>query len=132
MVDFDSDRKTKIKCANDECHNTKGMGNVQVKLKNGKAKLINNVLYVLGMNNNCINVGKLLEKYFSVIMKDNLLKLYDCNQKLIMQSELGRNMTFKVNVVIADTQCLSATSVEGESELWNKRLGHLNFRSLGY
>lgn len=28
-------------------------------------------------------------------MKDNLLKLYDCDQKLIMQSKLGINMTLK-------------------------------------
>lgn len=61
-------------------------------------------------------VGQLIEKGFSVTMNDNILKFYDCNQKLIMHSEMGRNMTFKVNVATTDTQCLSHISVEEESE----------------
>lgn len=65
-------------------------------------------------------------------MKDNLLKLYECNHKLIMKLEHGRNRTFKVNVKTANSECLSATSVVKESELWYKRFGHLNFRSLGH
>jgi hypothetical protein len=64
-------------------------------------------------------------------MKDNLLKLYDCNQKLIMESEHGRNITFKVNVKTTDSECLSAISVVKESEWCHKRFGHLNFKSLG-
>jgi hypothetical protein len=60
-------------------------------------------------------------------MKDNLLKLYDRNQKLIVESEQGRNMTFKVNVRTADSECLSVTSVEKDSQLWHRRFGHLNF-----
>ena len=84
------------------------------------------------MNRNLMSVGQLIEKGFSLTMKDNLLNLYDCNQKLVMHFELGRNMTFKVNVAITDTQCLSARSAEGESELWHKRLGHMNYKCLGH
>lgn len=84
------------------------------------------------MNSNLISVGQLLEKGFLVTTMDNLLKLYDHNKKLIMQSKHGRNRTFKVNVATPNTLCLSATSVEGESELWPKRLGHMNFISLGH
>lgn len=76
-----------------------------------------------------MSVGHLIEKGFSVTMKDNVLKLYDSDQKLIMQSEMGRNRTFKVNVEITDTKCLSAEGAEGDNELWHKRLGHINFRN---
>lgn len=31
-----------------------------------------------------------------------------------------------------ETKCLSAEGAEGDSELWHKRLGHLNFRNLGH
>lgn len=79
-----------------------------------------------------MSVGQLIEKGISVTMKDNLLKLYKCNQKLTMQSELERNITFKVNVATKDTQCLSARSVEWENELWHKRLRHMNYRILGH
>ena len=69
------------------------------------------------MKSNLMSVGQLIEKGFSVTMKDNLLKLYVCNQKLIMESEQGWNRTFKVNVRTADSECLSVTSVVKESEL---------------
>ena len=130
LVDFDSEKRTKIRCADDKYLNAEGMGNVRVTLNNGKTALIQNVWYVPGIRSNLMSVGQLIEKGFSVTMKDNLLKLYDCNQKLIMESEQGRNRTFKVNVRTADSECLSATSAEKESELWHRRFGHLNFRSL--
>jgi hypothetical protein len=47
---------------------------------------------------NLLSVGQLIEKGFSVIMENNLLTLYDSNQKIIMKSEKGSNRTFKVNV----------------------------------
>jgi hypothetical protein len=47
-----------------------------------------------------------------------------------MQSEQGSNRTFKVNVETAETECLSAEGSEGDSKLWHKRMGHLNYRSL--
>src|SRR4051812_29829532 len=83
------------------------------------------------MESNLMNVGQLLEKGFSLTMKDNLLRLYDCNQKFIMQYELGINRIFKLNVETTNTQCLCATSVERESKLWHKRLGHWNCISFG-
>ena len=79
--------------------------------------MIHNVWYVPDMKSNLMSVGQLVEKVFSITMKDNLRKLYDCNQKLIMESEQGRNKTFKMNVRTTDSECLSATSVIKESEL---------------
>ena len=64
-------------------------------------------------------------------MKDNLLKLYDSDQNLIMQSEQESNKTFMVNVETIETKCLSEQGTEGDSELWHKRLGHLKFRTYG-
>ncbi|XP_050914732.1 uncharacterized protein LOC127129622 [Lathyrus oleraceus] len=108
------------------------MGNVKVKVKNGKTALIKDVWYVPGMKINLMNVGHLIKKGFSVIMKDNLLKLYDSDQKLIMQTEQGSNRIFKVNVEATETKCLSVEGVKGDCELWHKRSGHPNFRSLRY
>ncbi|XP_050889598.1 uncharacterized protein LOC127094869 [Lathyrus oleraceus] len=98
LVDFVYGKRTKISCVNDEYLNAKGVLNVIVKLNNGKIVLIKDVWYVPGMNRNLISVGQLIEKGFSVTMKDNRFKLYNCNQKMIMKFELGRNKTFEVNV----------------------------------
>ncbi|XP_050892050.1 uncharacterized protein LOC127097589 [Lathyrus oleraceus] len=98
---------TKFRCADDKYLNTEGMGNVKVRVKNGKTVLIKDVWYVPGMKSNMMN-------------------------KLIMNSEQGSNKTFKVKVEIVGTKCLSTEGAEGYSELWHKRLGHLNFKSLGH
>lgn len=132
MIDFDSRRRKKIRYVDDKYLNAEAMGNVKVKVKNGKTVLIKDVWYVPGIKSNLMSVGQLIEKGFSVVMKDNFLKLYDSNQKLIMQSEQGSNRTYKVNVETAKTECLSAEGAKGDSKLWHKRLGHLNYRSLGH
>lgn len=85
--------------------NIEGVGNTRVKLNNGKTVLFKDVWYVPDMNSNLISAGQLIEKRFSVSMKDTLLQLYGCNQNLIMQSKLERNMILKVNVATKDTQC---------------------------
>ncbi|XP_058742135.1 uncharacterized protein LOC131614585 [Vicia villosa] len=103
MIDFDSKRSTKIGCADDKYLNAEGMGNGKVKVKNRKTVLIKDVWYVPGIKSNLVSVGQLIEKGFSVVMKDNLLKLYDPNQKMIMQLEQESNRTFKVNVNTAET-----------------------------
>lgn len=88
--------------------NAEGMRNVKVRVKNGKTVLIKDVWYVPIMKRNLMSVGQLIEKGFSVTMKDKLLRLYDSDQKLIMQSEQGINRTLKVNVETTGTKCLCA------------------------
>ena len=48
LKDFDSRRRKKIRCVNDKYLNAEGMGNVKVKVKNGKNVLIKDVWYVPG------------------------------------------------------------------------------------
>lgn len=43
MINFDSRKRKKIKCVDDKYLNAGGMGNVKVKVKNGKTILIKDV-----------------------------------------------------------------------------------------
>lgn len=106
LIDFDSGRKTKIRYADDEYLNAEGVRNVKVKLKNGNTVLIKDVQYVPGMESSLMRVGQLHENEFSITMKDDFLKLYDCNHKLIRQSKIGSNMTFKGNDETTNTQLM--------------------------
>lgn len=63
------------------------MGNAKVRVKNDKTIMIKDVWYIPDMKINMMSVGQINEKGFSVNMKDNFFKLYDSDQKLIMQSE---------------------------------------------
>lgn len=87
LVYFDSRKRTKIRCVDDKYLNAEGMGNVKVKVKNGKTVLVKDVWYVPGMKSNLVSVCQLIEKGFSVTIKNNILKLYDSNQNLIMESK---------------------------------------------
>ena len=48
-----------------------------------------------------------------------------------MQSILGKNRTFKVDIKATETHCLSAVS-DSDGALWHRRYGHLNYRSLSH
>lgn len=50
--------------------------------------MIKDVLYVLGMQCNLLSVRQLVEKGFSVVMKDGALKLFDTQNNLVLQSDI--------------------------------------------
>lgn len=70
-----------------------------------------------------MSVGQLLEKGFLVTMEDEIMSL--------LQSNIEKNRTFKVNVKSTDVDCLNVVHSDDESWLWHRRYVHLNFRSLG-
>jgi hypothetical protein len=82
------------------------------------------------MKCNLMSVGQLIEKGYSVTMEDETLKLYNPLKKLILQSKLTKNRTFKTSIVNKEQICYKASVKDEESELWHKRYGHLNYRSL--
>lgn len=129
LINYDSSKESRIRCADDEYLVAEGMGDVLVKLKDGGTVLIENVWYVPGMKSNLMSVGQLLEKGYSVTMRDAVLQLFDNSDKLVLKSKLSRNRTFKCNVKDSGVKVLS-TVTESQSWLWHRRFGHLNFKSL--
>jgi len=63
-------------------------------------------------------------------MENDTLKLYNPEKKLILQSNLTKNRTFKTNIVIKEEIFYKALIKDEESELWHKRYVHMNYRSL--
>jgi len=66
------------------------MRKIAIEDKNGKIAIIEDVLYVIGMQCNLLSVGQLVQKGYSVIMIDNSLKLFDKNQRLVLKLILQR------------------------------------------
>ena len=104
------------------------MGKIVIQRKVGKASIIEEVLFVLGMKCNLMSVGQLIENGFSVVMKNNGLQLFDSRQMLILKSPLSRNRTFQTSIKLAQVECLSTRTDKGW--LWHLKFDHLNFRSL--
>ncbi|XP_050916077.1 uncharacterized protein LOC127131187 [Lathyrus oleraceus] len=70
LVDFDESKKSKVKLADNSLLQAKGTGNIVIQRSIGAKALIKDVLYIPGMKCNLLSVGQLIEKGFSMVMKD--------------------------------------------------------------
>lgn len=77
-----------------------------------------------------MSVGQLMEKGYSVTTENDTLKLYNPKKKLILQSNLTKNRTFKTSIVIKEEIFYKTSIKDEEYELWHKRYVHMNYRSL--
>ncbi|XP_019430617.1 PREDICTED: uncharacterized protein LOC109337963 [Lupinus angustifolius] len=117
LTNFDSSKKSKVKFADDSSLEVEGMGNVIIKRQNGSKAMITEVLYVPYMKCNLLSIGQLVDKGFSVLMKDDKLELFDTNKNLVIRSRLTRNRTFQVDIKAAEVQCLAMMEASNESWL---------------
>ena len=131
LINFDENRKSTVRFADNRSIQAEGVGDVLLKRKDGKDAMITDVLFVPKMDTNLISLGQLLEKGFTIGFSKGFLEIYDQNERLVMRAAMASNKTFQVSLTAMETQCLNATSLNEESWLWHQRLGHLNFRDLG-
>jgi len=130
LSNIDISRSNKIKLTDDNVIKAEGVGNVVIKKDEKETMVIEDVLYVPGMKCNLLSVGQLVQKGFSVSMKEEVLKVYDARKRLVLKSPLAKNRTFHTRLILPKNQCLKATTTEDMSWLWHRRYGHLNFSSL--
>ncbi|XP_019455424.1 PREDICTED: uncharacterized protein LOC109356505 [Lupinus angustifolius] len=130
LKDLDSTKRSRVKFADDSSLSAEGAGSVVIKRKNGSKAIVSNVLCVPKMKYNLLSIGQLIEKGFSVLMKNSQLELFDSDGKLILRTKASKNRTFQVSFNAAEVQCMSSVETRDESWIWHSRLGHLNFKSL--
>jgi len=94
LKEVDLGRNTKVKLADHRVLVAEGMKNIAIEGKNGKMTIIEEVLYVPGMQCNLLSVGQFVQKGYSVTMKDNTFKLFDKHQRLVLKTPLAKNRTF--------------------------------------
>jgi len=128
--EVDPGKDTKVKLADHRALVAEGMGKISIEGMNGKISIIEDVLYVLGMKCNLLSVGQLVQKGYSVTMKDNSLKLFHKNKRLVLKTPLAKNRTFQTNMKAVEFTCLSTIVKEYDNWLLHYMFGHLNFRSL--
>ena len=130
LIKFDGTKRSKIRLADNRSLQAEGEVNMVIRRNNGSSTIIKDVLYVPGMKCNLLSVGQLIEKGFSVTMKNEVLELFDANNKLVLISPLSKNRTFKTLISSTEVQCLQTVVENKKSWLRHLRFGHLNFRSL--
>nr|KYP35823.1 Retrovirus-related Pol polyprotein from transposon TNT 1-94 [Cajanus cajan] len=107
----------------------KGRGTIWYQQRNEKIGEIRDVYYVPDLKSNILSMGQLMEKGYSVLMKDRELQLKDKLGRLIAQVEMKKNRMYKLELKIVQDECMQLDLVD-EAMKWHLRFGHLHFRGL--
>lgn len=107
----------------------KGQGTVCYLQKDGLVGSIQDVYYVPDLKTNILSMGQLMEKGYSVLLRDRVLHLKDKKGRLVTQVEMGRNRMYKLNLRSLQGKCLRV-DVEDKASLWHLRFGHLHHGGL--
>jgi hypothetical protein len=78
-----------VKLSDHRTLTTEGMRKTEIEDKNGKIAVIKDMIYVPGMQCDRISVGRLVEKGYSMSLKDNYLKLVDKNKRLVLKTPIS-------------------------------------------
>jgi hypothetical protein len=71
-------------------------------------RFISNVFYVSDMRSNILSLDQLLERGFTVFMKERTLYLRDQDNRLLAQVEMIKNHMFKLNLMNVQVRYLKA------------------------
>ena len=104
----------------------KGRGTIWYLQKNNRVGEIRDVYYVPNLKSNILSMGQLMEKGYSVLMKDRVLYLKDKSDRLIARVEMKKNRMYKLDLKIVQERCLKL-DVKDEAMMWHFRCGHLHF-----
>ena len=104
--------------------------------KNGETGTIEDVYFVLGLKWDLLSIGKLIEKGYIVLLKNNVCIILDKHPSklLIAKVELTRNKMFPLTTIDELTTLVNdckATSLD-HSWMWNLRYGPFHFGSLDW
>jgi hypothetical protein len=86
----------------------KGKGEILIQCKDGNERFISNIYYVPDMKSNILSLDQLLERGYTIFMKERTLYLRDQDNRLLAQLEMTKNRIFKLNLVNVQTRCLKA------------------------
>ncbi|GJU40179.1 ribonuclease H-like domain-containing protein [Tanacetum coccineum] len=107
-------------------------------IKTGKLDF-KNVYFVRDLKFNLFSVSQMCDKKNSVLFNDTEFIVLSPNFKLIDESQVLLRVPRKKNMYSVDLKnivpkggltCLFAKATYDESNLWHKRLGHLNFKTM--
>lgn len=106
-----------------------GKGSIIFRCKNGEERMLREVFYIPSLCSNIVSLGQLSEEGNKVILNGNYLWVYEEQVKLLMKVQRSRNRLYKLIAETVKSECLLTKSNE-TSNLWNIRLGHVNYLSM--
>ena len=128
--------KSEIVCANNSRLSVKGIGDMKLQVavqKDVKDVSINNILYIPDLCVNLLSVSQIVKKGNSVYFDSKGCQIFTNDKQLIATASHVGDM-FKLNRPSVDVSMVGNVNVKKskaeDSNLWHRRMGHLNFESL--
>lgn len=120
FVDLKLERSLKVTVANNQIIQSKGVGDVKIATQYGQ-KVIKDAVFVPDIKTSLLSVTKMTEKGHTVVFDADKCKVYNSDQEIVITA------TKRDDLYILDekSEC-SLVTVENRSQLWHRRLGHLN------
>ena len=106
-----------------------GKGTVTMLCKNGEKRCLFDVYYIPSLCNNIISLGQMSEDGNKVVLKGDLLWIYDEKERPLMKVKRSQNRLYKLIIETVEKMCL-LTKVDETSKLWHLRLGHVNYQAM--
>lgn len=106
-----------------------GKGTVTMLCKNGEKKYLFDVYYIPSLCNNIISLGQMSEDGNKVVLKGDLLWIYDEKERPLMKVKRSSNRLYKLIIETDKKECLLA-KMDETSKLWHLRLGHVNYQAM--
>ncbi|KAG5864100.1 hypothetical protein JTB14_016257 [Gonioctena quinquepunctata] len=101
---------------------------VTVVNRNSHDITITNAMCVPGLTTNLLSVGKLINNGNKVNFEENCCKIYNKHNELVATADLINNI-YKLRVK-KEHQCMLSSTTSASSEIWHRRLGHINYKDL--
>ncbi|XP_022895332.1 uncharacterized protein LOC111409522 [Olea europaea var. sylvestris] len=100
-----------------------GKGTVQIH----GLPVISNVLYVEGLKSNLLSISQICDADFEVSFLEKRCTVYDSFDGVVLEGVRTSNNCYGV---LPNSNYVCRSAKIDVSELWHKRLGHLNYKSL--
>jgi hypothetical protein len=121
----------KVTLGNDYQYPIKGVGESNYKLDSGTPMKMKDVLYVPGLTKNLLYISSLDKKGFRVAFTDEKVLMWPkgktIEEAIVIGQEEGGLYKLKGHLEASLTH-----SLENPSELWHRRLAHINYKALPY
>ncbi|CAN6684260.1 unnamed protein product [Malus baccata var. baccata] len=130
LVNIDKSVTAKVEMGTGQLVNVVGKGELMVETKQGK-RYIKEIMLVLGLKENLLSVGKMMEHGYYLVFGGIEVRIYDdftCSN-LVVKVPMKGNRSFPLKLQ-PRIQIVMKASVGQVVEIWHRRLEHLNMNAL--
>ncbi|KAM1331831.1 hypothetical protein ACFX2I_044275 [Malus domestica] len=129
LIDIDTNFTRKVKMRDGNIVKATGRGTLVINTKKGR-RCIRKVILVLGLDENLLSVGQMMEHGYFLLFGGTVVEIYDDRSlsNLVTKVEM-KNRSFPLVLKYLE-EVSKKVSVTSSMKLWHKRLGHLNMTSL--